>query len=87
MTQAERKLLEQAIKAIKHPGVTAAEYDENFKKTEITPFSEVHRRLNSTDYKLGYEACRDTVNTYLEELLRMGAKKAAKRGPYNRKAV
>jgi hypothetical protein len=68
MTKKEQAALHYLLKAIEYPVVTAATYVETkeqlVRRQELSN-EEVHRRLDSPDYKLGWEQCAIRVKEWL----------------------
>ena len=71
MTKKERRELEKMLSNIAYPSVSQSLYVETkgeFKRKELVSVGEVTRRLDSTDYKLGWEACRNQVREWLDSI-------------------
>jgi hypothetical protein len=72
MNKRERQLIEQLVEYIEHPsvrGTTYTESDGKLSRVEHVSLDETSRRLQSDDFKLGWQACREYVNDYANQLL------------------
>jgi hypothetical protein len=68
MTKKEQEALQNLLKAVEHPTVSVATYVETkgkLEKREELSSEEAKRRLDSPDYRLGWEQCAIRVREWL----------------------